>query len=70
VPAKYLGSEVNGLIAKLDDNSLEDLTIPVVANIGGNQLQKKESYKFDSPSTKSRQNSQVNLIDMRLFLIY
>ncbi len=35
VPAKYLGSEVNNLIAKIDDASLKDLTIPVVANIGG-----------------------------------
>jgi hypothetical protein len=35
VPAKYLGSEVTGLIAKLGDSSLEGLTIPVTANIGG-----------------------------------
>lgn len=36
VPAKYLGSEINNLIAKIDDSSLEGLTIPVIANIGGN----------------------------------
>lgn len=36
VPAKYLGSEINNLIAKIDDDSLDDLTIPVIANIGGN----------------------------------
>lgn len=35
VPAKYLGSEINSLIAKIDDKQLENLTIPVVANIGG-----------------------------------
>ncbi|MDT0605613.1 AsmA-like C-terminal region-containing protein [Croceitalea rosinachiae] len=35
VPAKYLGDEVNGLIAKIDDSSLEGLTIPVTASIGG-----------------------------------
>ncbi len=35
VPAKYLGNEVNNLIAKIDDSSLDDLTIPVIANIGG-----------------------------------
>lgn len=35
VPAKYLGSEVNTLIAKIDDNALDDLSIPVIANIGG-----------------------------------
>ena len=36
VPAKYLGGEVNKLIAQIGDDSLENLTIPVVANIGGN----------------------------------
>lgn len=35
VPSKYLGSEINNLIAKIDDTSLEGLTIPVIANIGG-----------------------------------
>ncbi|WP_291959942.1 AsmA-like C-terminal region-containing protein [Maribacter sp.] len=35
VPAKYLGSDITNLIAKIDDPSLNDLTIPVVANIGG-----------------------------------
>ncbi|MBC31981.1 MAG: AsmA family protein [Muricauda sp.] len=35
VPAKYLGSEVNKLLAQIDDTSLENLTIPVIANIGG-----------------------------------
>ncbi|MGI9550450.1 MAG: AsmA-like C-terminal region-containing protein [Aurantibacter sp.] len=36
VPAKYLGTEVNNLIAKIDEKELESLTIPVIANIGGN----------------------------------
>ena len=36
VPAKYLGAEVNKLIAQINDDSLKDLTIPVKANIGGN----------------------------------
>ncbi|WP_036382570.1 AsmA family protein [Muricauda sp. MAR_2010_75] len=36
VPAKYLGAEVNKLIAQMNDDSLKDLTIPVTANIGGN----------------------------------
>lgn len=35
VPAKYLGSEINSLIAKIDDKQLDNLTIPVIANIGG-----------------------------------
>lgn len=36
VPAKYLGTEVNKLIAQMNDESLKDLTIPITANIGGN----------------------------------
>ncbi|MFC4218707.1 AsmA-like C-terminal region-containing protein [Flagellimonas marina] len=36
VPAKYLGTEVNKLIAQMNDDSIKDLTIPVIANIGGN----------------------------------
>lgn len=36
VPAKYLGSEINNLISKIDDKELENLTVPVTANIGGN----------------------------------
>ena len=36
VPAKYLGKEVNGLIAKIDDNGMDNLTVPITANIGGN----------------------------------
>ncbi|MBQ4914052.1 AsmA-like C-terminal region-containing protein [Maribacter sp. MMG018] len=35
VPAKYLGKDITDLIAKIDDSSLEGLTIPVTANIGG-----------------------------------
>ena len=36
VPAKYLGKEVNSLIAKIDDNDMDNLTVPITANIGGN----------------------------------
>ncbi len=35
VPSKYLGAEINRLIARIDDRALTDLTIPVTANIGG-----------------------------------
>ena len=35
VPAKYMGSEVTSLIAKIDDDSIKNLTIPVIATIGG-----------------------------------
>uniref|UniRef100_UPI00359458EA AsmA-like C-terminal region-containing protein n=1 Tax=Pricia sp. TaxID=2268138 RepID=UPI00359458EA len=36
VPAKYLGGEVNKLLSQIGEDDLENLTIPVVANIGGN----------------------------------
>ena len=48
VPAKYLGTEVNNLIAKIDDDSLKDLTIPVTANIGGNYTSPKVSTDLTS----------------------
>ena len=35
VPAKYLGKDINSIIARIDEKSLENLTIPVTANIGG-----------------------------------
>ena len=35
VPAKYLGSEVNRLIGKINDNEVNKITIPVTANISG-----------------------------------
>ena len=35
VPAKYLGTEVNNLMAKIDDEVVKDITIPVTATIGG-----------------------------------
>ena len=35
VPVKYLGTEINNLISKIDDKSLKTMTIPVIASIGG-----------------------------------
>ena len=35
VPAKYLGSEVNRLIGKINDATVNNITIPVTANITG-----------------------------------
>ena len=50
VPARYLGSEVNDLIAKIDDNSLQNLTIPVGVTIGG---------MYNSPEVKTDLTSGV-----------
>lgn len=52
VPAKYLGKEVNNLIAQMDDSSLKDLTIPVVANIGGNYASPTVSTDLSSGVSK------------------
>ncbi|MDE3741508.1 AsmA-like C-terminal region-containing protein [Maribacter sp. D37] len=57
VPAKYLGSEVNGLIAKIDDKELENLTIPVIASIGGN---------FTSPEVTTDLTSGVKSLTTKL----
>ncbi|MBU2995167.1 AsmA family protein [Cellulophaga baltica] len=57
VPSKYLGSEVTGLIAKIDDDSLEELTIPVTANIGGS---------FSSPTVSTDLTSGVKTLTSKL----
>ncbi|GMN10727.1 AsmA-like C-terminal region-containing protein [Croceitalea sp. MTPC9] len=57
VPAKYLGAEVNNLIAKIDDSSLKDLTIPVIANIGGN---------YSSPNVTTDLTSGVSKLTQQL----
>ncbi|CAZ96594.1 AsmA family protein [Zobellia galactanivorans] len=50
VPAKYLGSDVNKLISQIGEDDLKDLTIPVVASIGGN---------YDNPSVSTDLSSGV-----------
>ncbi|MEY8019482.1 AsmA-like C-terminal region-containing protein [Muriicola sp. SD30] len=50
VPAKYLGSEVNSLIAKINDNSLQNLTVPVGVTIGG---------EYNNPQVKTDLTSGV-----------
>ena len=48
VPAKYLGDEVTGLLAQLNDESLNDLTLPVIANIGGTYTNPKVNTDLSS----------------------
>ena len=57
VPAKYLGSEVNRLIGKINDNEVNKLTVPVTANIGGT---------FASPSIKTDLTSGVTNLTKQL----
>ncbi|MFC7444865.1 Outer membrane protein [Mesoflavibacter sp. HG96] len=39
VPAKYLGTDVNNLIAKINDPTVNTITIPVTANVSGSTTQ-------------------------------
>lgn len=60
VPAKYLGSDVNRLIGKINDNSVNNLTIPVTANIGGS---------ISSPNVKTDLTSGVSNLTKQLIEI-
>ena len=60
VPAKYLGSEVNQLLGKIDDPEVNKITIPVTANITG-------SYK--SPNVKTDLASSVTKLTQQLIKI-
>ncbi|WP_405410541.1 AsmA-like C-terminal region-containing protein [Maribacter sp. Asnod1-A12] len=57
VPAKYLGSDITKLIAKINDPSLTDLTVPVVANIGG---------LYNSPTVSTDLTSGVKQLTTKL----
>lgn len=57
VPAKYLGSDITNLIAKIDDPSLSELTIPVVASIGG---------LYNSPTVTTDMTSGVKQLTSKL----
>ncbi len=48
VPAKYLGSDVNRLIGKINDPAVNDITIPVTANINGSFTEPKVSTDLTS----------------------
>lgn len=61
VPAKYLGSEVNHLIAQINDDSLKDLTIPVIANIGGSYT----SPKVTTDLTSGVKKLTAQLVDVQ-----
>ena len=60
VPAKYLGSEINNLIAKIDDESVANLTVPVTATIGGT---------YTSPSVSTDLTSGVANLTKQLIEI-
>mgnify|MGYP001088899839 CR=1 FL=1 len=60
VPATYLGSDVNRLIGKIDDNEVDKISIPVTANITGS---------FSQPSVKTDLTSGVKNLTNQLIEI-
>ncbi|TYA74603.1 AsmA family protein [Seonamhaeicola marinus] len=60
VPAKYLGSEVNQLIGKINTNDVKELSIPVTANIGGS---------YTSPAVKTDLKAAVSNLTQQLIEI-
>ncbi|WP_296385523.1 AsmA-like C-terminal region-containing protein, partial [Winogradskyella sp.] len=60
VPAKYLGGEVNRLIGKINDDEVDQIKIPVTANIGGT---------FTSPQITTDLTSGVSSLTKQLIEI-
>ena len=66
VPAKYLGSEVNRLIGKIDDKSVNNITIPITASIAGTYT--KPSITTDLSSSVSKLTTQLVEIEKQKLL--
>lgn len=60
VPAKYLGSDINRLIGKINDPEVNKITIPVTANLKGT---------FDSPKISTDLSSSVTNLTQQLIEI-
>ncbi|OMP31407.1 AsmA family protein [Mangrovimonas sp. DI 80] len=61
VPAKYLGSDVNKLLTKMDDKDVKNMTVPVSANIGGTYT----SPKISTDLTSAASNLTKQLVEMQ-----
>ena len=57
VPAEYLGDDVNKLLSSINDPSLGEIHIPVIAQVGGT---------YDNPSLKSDMKSQTRVLTNQL----
>lgn len=60
VPAKYLGSEINQLIGRINSEEAKNITIPITANIGGT---------FTSPNVKTDLTNGVSNLTKQLIEI-
>ncbi|WP_299891662.1 AsmA-like C-terminal region-containing protein [uncultured Lacinutrix sp.] len=61
VPAKYLGSEVNRLIGKINDDKVNNITIPVTTNLTGSFTKPK----VETDLTSGVQKLTAQLIDIQ-----
>ncbi len=66
VPAKYLGSEVNRLIGKINTDDVKNISIPVTANIGGSYA--APAVKTDLKSAVSNLTKQLVEIEKQKLL--
>ena len=57
VPAKYLGGDINRLIGQINDNDINNISIPVTANINGN---------FTNPNISTDLTSSVTNLTKQL----
>ncbi|WGD35393.1 AsmA-like C-terminal region-containing protein [Olleya sp. YS] len=65
VPAKYLGSDVNKLINKINDPAVNNITIPVTATISGNTTQPKVQTDLTS-GVKNLTNQLIEIEKQKL----
>lgn len=66
VPAKYLGSEVNQLIGRINDSKVNTMTVPVTAHLTGSYV--KPNVKTDLTSAISNLTQQLIDIEKQKLL--
>ncbi|NQY28986.1 MAG: AsmA family protein [Flavobacteriaceae bacterium] len=60
VPAKYFGNEVGDILSKLSDDDVKNVTVPVIANIGGTMASPKVSTDMKQ-SVKNLTNQLIQI---------
>jgi len=60
VPAKYFGNELSSLLSKLNDDDIKNITVPVMANIGGS---------FSNPTIKTDLKQSVANLTTQLIQV-
>jgi len=57
VPASYFGNEVSSILSKLNDDDIKNITVPVIANIGGSFT--KPTVKTDLKQSVANLTTQL-----------